>query len=386
MKMPRAAWHVPLVALLAACVGGAPELTPAEKAADVRAYLSSLAPILVSRTLGDDEQRIIDEAAAAGDPRTAIDAVLAGWAEDPALAEAAREMIQTRLSVSGASAEINYELPGNLAAFTVANRLPWSTLVTADFCVGDDLAQIDCDSGAPAPAGILTTRAYLQARASRFNLTRASTMMNTFACEHYPLADDLEPRIPRERLRAMFKANTPEEQEDPQAAGAFGNGFACYSCHGQFAWHAQLFVQFDDQGLYRADATGLQDPAGELGRALGGLFASHLENPDEARLPASQMLGQPVADLREAGAVLAASPALASCTARSVLEYALGLAQGTEIDAALIGEIAAPLSAAEATFADYAVAVFGNRRVIDSVIHSFHASPPAPAEEGEETP
>ncbi len=364
---------IPLLALVAACVGDAPELTPEQKAADVRAYLSSLAPILVSRTLDADEEAAIVEAARAGDPRTAIDDVLAGWTEDPALAEAAREMIQTRLSVSGGSAEINYELPGNLAAYTVANRLPWSTLVTADYCVGDDLEEIDCDSGAPAPAGILTTRAYLKARASRFNLTRASTMMNTFACQHYPLADELEPRIPRERLRVMFKANTPEEQEDPQAAGAFGNGFACYSCHGQFAWHSQLFVQFDDQGLYRADATGLQDPAGELGRGLGGLFASHLENPDEAALPASQMLGQPVADLREAGAVLAASPELASCTARSVLEYALALEQGSEIDASLIAEIAAPLSAAEATFADYAVAVFSNRRVIDSVTQSFHA-------------
>jgi hypothetical protein len=367
------------IPMLAACVGGAPKVTPAEKAADVRAYLASLAPILVSRPLSADEQAIIDEAATGNDPMSAVDAILPSWAADPALAEAAREMIQTRLSVSGKTEEINFELPGNLAAYTVANRLPWSTLVTADFCVGDDLAVIDCDSGAPYTAGILTTRAYLKARASRFNLTRASTMMNTFACQHYPLADELEPRIERERLRTMFKADSPEEQEDPQAAGAFGNGFACYSCHGQFAWHAQLFVQFDDQGLWRSDATGIQDPAGELGRSAAGLFASHLASPDEAKMPASQMLGQPVANLAEAGAVLAASPELASCTTQGVLEYVLGLDQGAEVDPGLIGEIAAPLAPSTATFADYAVAVFSNRRVIETVVKSFHAPAQPPA-------
>ena len=381
--------YLALVACLSSCVGSAPKVSPDQKAAEVRAYLSSLAPILVSRTLSGEEQATIDQAAQGDDPWAAVATVLAGWADDPALAEAAREMIQTRLSVSGASAEINFELPGNLAAYTVANRLPWSTLVTADYCVGDDLAQIDCDSGAPYTAGILTTRAFLKARASRFNLTRASTMMNTFACQHYPLPDELEPRIPRERLRVMFKADSPEEQEDPQAAGAFGNGFACYTCHGQFAWHAQLFVQFDDQGLFRTDATGLQDPAGELGRAVGGLYASHLETAAEAAVPSSQMFGQPVADLREAGAVLAASPQLAACTSRGVLEYVAGLEQGAEIDPSLIGEIAGALAPTEATFADYVIAVFTSRRVIDAVMRGFHA-PAQPADDappaGEDPP
>lgn len=370
--------HIPILACLVSCVGGAPKVTPEEKAASVRAYLSSIAPMLVSRTLSAEEQAIIDEAAKGDDPMSAVDTIVRGWADDPALAEAAREMIQTRLSVSGKTDEINFELPGNLAAYSVANHLPWSTLVTADYCVGDDLATIECDSGAPYTAGILTTRAFLKARASRFNLTRASTMMNAFACQHYPLAEELEPRVPRERLRTMFKADSPEEQEDPQAAGAFGNGFACYSCHGQFAWHAQLFVQFDDQGLFRSEATGIQDPEGELGRSVGGLYASHLASPDEAKVPTSQMLGHPVGNLAEAGAVLAESPELASCTTRGVLEYVLRLEQGAEIDPALIGEIAATLAPAQATFADYAIAVFTNRRVIDTVVTSFHA-PAQPA-------
>jgi hypothetical protein len=370
--------HIPILACLISCVGGAPKMTPEEKAADVRAYLSSIAPMLVSRTLSADEQAAIDEAAQGSDPMSAVDTIVRGWADDPALGEAAREMIQTRLSVSGKTDEINFELPGNLAAYTVANHLPWSTLVTADYCVGDDLATIDCDSGAPYAAGILTTRAFLKARASRFNLTRASTMMNAFACQHYPLAEELEPRIPRERLRTMFKADSPEEQEDPQAAGAFGNGFACYTCHGQFAWHAQLFVQFDDQGLWRSDATGIQDPEGELGRAVGGLYASHLAAPEEAAVPSSQMLGHPVGNLAEAGAVLAESPELASCTTRGVLEYVLRLEQGAEIDPALIGDIAAGLAPAQSTFADYAIAVFTNRRVIETVVRSFHA-PAQPA-------
>src|SRR5690606_27769046 len=122
---------------------------------------------------------------------------------------------------------------------------------------------------------------------------------NTFACQHYPLPDTLEPRVDRERLITMFRANTPDEQEDPSAADAFGNGFACYGCHGQFSSHAQFFVRFDQEGMWREEATGIQDPEGELGRATDGLFASHFTDLEESKSPRSQMFGQPAEDLAE---------------------------------------------------------------------------------------
>jgi hypothetical protein len=353
-------------ALLAGCVGGQKAPSDEHQAEEARVYLATLAPVLVSRPLSADEIALIETSVKDGGARAAVAAVVSAWAHDPALPDTARELIQTKLSVSGADAEINFELPGNLAEYTALNDLPWSNVLTADYCVGDDLAQIACDTGAPYTAGILTTRAYLKARASRFNLTRASTMMNVFACQHYPLEDPDEPRIERERLRVMFQADTPEDQEDPAAADSFGNGFACYNCHGQFAWHAQLFVQFDSSGLFRGEATGIQDPAGEVGRSVDGLFASHLASPDEAKSPASHLFGQPVADLSEAAQVMASSDHLERCTAQNLLEYGVGLAEGTEIDPGLLDEIAVALDAP--SFADYVVAVFTNDRVYDAVL------------------
>jgi hypothetical protein len=363
------------LAAAAGCAGSEPLLADAVKVERARIYLGSLAPVLVSRPLTADEVAAIEASVDEhGDAQPAIDAIVTGWTAEPALAEAARELVQTRLAVSGSRDGIDFELPGNLAAKTVVDDLPWSTLLTADYCVGADLQPIECDSGAPYVAGLLTTRAYLAGRASRFNLTRASTMMNTFACHHYPMPESFEPKVPRERLRAMFRADTPEEQEDPTAADAFGNGFACYACHGQFAPHAQLFVQFDESGVFRADATGLQDPAGELGRSTGGLFASHFEDPDEARSPAAQMLGQPVATLVEAGQVLAQSPEFTRCMARNVLEYGIGLEPGTDVDPALLDDLGATLGApTQARFADFVIAVFTHPRVVDAVVTSLYA-------------
>src|SRR5690606_11720665 len=131
-------------ALLAACVGDKPPPDPAARSEEVRTYLSALAPILVSRTLSADEIALIEQKVADEGQIAVARQVLSGWLGEPALADAARELIQTRLSVSGSGIDgVNYELPGNLAAWTVVNGAPWSTLVTADFCVGDDLSMIE---------------------------------------------------------------------------------------------------------------------------------------------------------------------------------------------------------------------------------------------------
>ncbi len=352
-----------------ACSGSAPVLDAPAKVELARAYLAQLAPLLVSRTLTADEVFALQQSVTdTGDTQAGLEAVVAGWVEEPALAEAARELLQRRLGVSGNRDGVNYELPGNLAAATVIGHQPWSTILTADHCVGDDLQPIECDSGSPYSAGVLTTRGFLRRHGSRFNLKRASTTLRAFACASYPLDEALEPRIPRERLRTMFKAESPEDQEDPSVADQFGNGFACYTCHGQFSWHAQLYVQFDEQGMFRSDATGIQDPAGELGRSAGGLYASHFADPVESASPSSQMLGQPAATLVEAGAILAASESFARCTFRGVLEYGLGLGPADPIDEDLLAELAAGLGTpGEASFAGFVLAAFTHPRVFDAV-------------------
>ncbi len=338
-----------------------------------RLYLTQLAPLLVGRELNLNELELVHNA---GEP--AVKAALLAWTTERGFQDAARLLIQQQLSASGTKNGVDFELPGNLAAYLAKQRLPLTLLLTADYCVSAAGAKIDCDSGAPFKAGVLTTRAFLMGRAGRFNLTRAGTLMKVFACRHYPMEDELQPRLERSTLIPMFQSQTPEEQTNPAAASGFGNGFACYTCHGQFSAHAQVFVRFDATGIWRGTATGLQEPApAELGRSPGNLFASHLQDPGAAKLETSQVFGKAVANLAEAGRVIADSPTFLPCQARNFLELALGLDASTEVPKAVLDEVTAAALAAnpEPDFAALMVATFTHPRVMDAVVAGIGAAP-----------
>jgi hypothetical protein len=338
--------------------------------ARTQVYMRQLAPWFVSRELESDELAALESGKFA-----AIRPMLTEWTKEPAFPSAARRLISQRLSVSGERDGIDFDLPGNLAEYVVRENLPLSTLLTADYCVDAKGSKRTCDSGAPFAAGVLATRAYLASRMSRFNLTRASTMMRTFSCRTYPIDDEVEPRLPRERLIPMFQSDA-EVDDDGQAKATFGNGAACYECHGQFGAHAQLFVRFDETGTYRPDATGIQDPKGELGRSTDRLFASHLKATTEAKTEKSQMLGHVVNDLREAARVLAEDPGFVPCQAKNLLDYALRLPPSAEVDPLVLDEIAQQArSGGEATFASLVVETFAHPRVVTSVVSGLEGAP-----------
>lgn len=344
------------------------ELSPAE----AETYLGLLVQPLVGRVLSAAEREQIVARGGA-----AVATLVTAWATEPGFAEAARRLVQQKLSVSGTKDGIDFELPGHLAAYVVRHDLPWSTLITADHCVSAAGERIACDTGAPYTAGVLTTRAFLTSRASRFNLTRSSALMRAFACRKYPLEDTLQPRLDRLSLIPMFQAQTAEEQTDPRAQSGFGNGFGCYTCHGQFSAHAQLFVKFDDHGRWHADADGQQDPAGELGRSRDGLMTSHLVDPTAAREERSQMFGRPVENLAEAARALVASPVFAECAARNLLELALGLDPASDIDARLLTDIALSTRrvTAEPTLGRLMIQTFTHPRVVEATLKSLGGPP-----------
>jgi len=295
-------------------------------AEEARAYLGTIAPMVVGRLLTNAELNLIEYFGGRG-----IVPVVEGWTEDEKFSETVRMMLQVKLHASGMTEEIDFELPGNLAAQIARDGLPFAEILTADHCVDGAGTAIACDTGAPYTAGVLTTRAYLKANASRFNLQRARRMMYIFNCLVYPMDTVLQPPLAKDSLIPMFRALTPDEQTVPEAQSGFGNGFACYNCHSQFGAHAQLFVKFDEQGLYRPEAAGLQDPEDELGRSVDGLFVSHFVDTIAAQQELSQVFGTPVANLSEAAQVLSSHPTFTQCSARNVIEWTFGL---TEADAA----------------------------------------------------
>jgi hypothetical protein len=315
-------------------------------AEQARLFLSQVAPFVAGRELSASELSSIESNA-----HLAIEPIVRAWSEDPKLADFARRLVNTKFSVNGVAGGIDYNLPGNLAAHVTANKLPWSTLLTADFCILGNGMKGLCDSGSPFQGGgILNTRAYLASRASRFNLTRASTMMLAFLCQHYPMDHRLEPPVKKDILLELFASDkAPDDFRD-----GLGNSTGCYMCHSQFAPHAQLFVKFDEAGKYIADADGLQDPTGEPGRTKRKtLMASHLI-PARAGSEASQMLGKTVDSLAQATALMAKSDRFAFCQVKNVLEATLHfrgvtinpeIAEDMSVRATQLGTVDPPLSA-----------------------------------------
>jgi hypothetical protein len=348
--------------------------------AQASAYLALIAPVLVERTLDDEELAAID--ARGG---VAIADVVEGWLDEPGLARAARRMVETALAVSGGVVEssgIDFGAPGRIVEHVVLEQRPWAEILTTDRCFDATGAEAACDTGAPYAAGVVTTRAFMAARQGRFNLTRAGTLTRTFLCRNYPLEIELEPPIERDRLKPMFRALTREEQTDPEAAmSGLANGFHCYACHGQFGAHAQLFVRFDISGRWREDATGEQREDGMPGESFGGLMASHLEPPFAAS-EASQMVGREVANLSEAMAALTESDAFWSCAAQRLIELALDLDPERGVDAELLVEIAdgARARVTSPTFLDLMVATLAHPRVAITTARQLDVGPDADAE------
>ncbi|HKY36633.1 MAG TPA: hypothetical protein VJN18_11875, partial [Polyangiaceae bacterium] len=332
-------------------------------------YLGKMAPPVVGRVLNADERALVTEKGGA-----AIGSVVSGWLKEPGFVKSARRFVELGLQVSGTLNGVDFDLPGNLVEYVVTSNRPWSEILTSESCYDAALQPIACDTGAPYTAGVLTTRAYLISRSSRFNLTRSSALMKNFACQVYPQEETLQPKIIKERLIPMFQANTPEEQTDDRAKSGFGNGLGCYSCHGQFSLHAQLYVKFNSAGLYKAEATGLQDPDGELGRSLGGLMASHLQNATEAASEHSNMFGQDVENLKAAAKVVANQATFAPCAARRFLDFALGVQSGSiEYDAAIFDQVVTAAKAVqpELTLPEIVMHLLTHPTVVTSVVDSL---------------
>ncbi len=344
-----------------------PEMSEPLTTAQVQFYLGRLAPALAGRSLSFEENAMIE-----ADGEAAIAALLGSWTADPGFATSMREMVSTDLSVSGERDGVDFELPGNLVAQIVRDALPWSTVLTADYCVDAQGAMTECDTGAPYDAGVLGTRAFLISNKGRFNLGRAKKMLEVFACRGYPMEADIQIPLEKDFLIPMFRAVTPDEQTVEEAKAGFGNGAGCYTCHAQFGAHAQLFVKFDDSGVWRSEATGLQDPDGELGRALDGLYTSHFDDEEDAKSEFSWVFGQQVGNLRHASEVLADSQLFDRCTAKNLLAHAFGLQSGTsnEIDphlAIALGEEIRDVSD-DPTLQEIVVTVFTHEDVVRAAV------------------
>lgn len=339
--------------------------------AQTEAYLAKIAAPLVGRVLSAEERARIKT-----DAGKAIVPIIEGWAKDPGLVHAARMLVEEKIAVSGESDGIDYTLPGNLVEHVVKHDRPWAEILTSDTCYDAADAPIECDTGAPFTAGLLTTRGYMRSRYGHFNLSRAGVMMRAFACQVQPIPPTLEPGAAPEVLKSMFAIQNLATADPEVTKVAVNLGCACFSCHSIFAVHSQPFIKFDDEGLYFADATGEQDPVGELGNSLDGTAASHFKDPVAMASEASTMLGQPVQNLAEAAKVLTEHPVFVECAAQNVIEHVLRIEQGPlgkNIASELLEEVAekATTVSPDPTFQAVVVAAFTHPSVVKGTLESI---------------
>lgn len=322
-------------------------------------YLNTVASTLVQRPLTDAE-------IAGTDP---IPQVVEAMVNSPRFLESSRIFMEQLMRSNGSADGVDFDLPGNLMALIVKNKEPYSNILTANTCVDKNGASIKCDSNAPYTAGVLTTRSFLLNHAGPFNIARSNYLLKTFTCLAYPMSPTLEPPLKIEDMVLPFATT------NGKGFGAdSGNGTNCYLCHSQFGKHAQLFVKFDRQGLYVADADGLQDMAPNAGAGYTNklTYVSHFKDAANAESEKSEYFGKPAANLREAALTIAASNQFLDCSIRKVLGHYLRLQDSTtnsipsDLIAAIRDEVKA--NAKEPTFQTIVSKALGNETVINSFI------------------
>jgi hypothetical protein len=343
--------------------------------AQVLDYMRFLGPSLIGRVLSDDEEAKLTQGGA-----SAVKPIVEGWVSEPGFVEAVKSMMEIRLGTNGKRGMVDYNLAGYIVAHVVKNKLPWSNILTSTSCYDESDTPMACDTGAPFSAGVLTTRGFLAGNEGRFNLGRARAMVLAFMCRDYPMEDTLQPYIDKPKLKLMFRASNAMEQQVAEVAGGFGNGLACYSCHGQFSNHSQPFVKFDKSGTWIADATGLQSMTGQLGESDRNLAASHMDAPADAASESAQWWGSPVANLAEGAAVMAKAPKFRECAVQQLLDLGVGLdlgfatgVKGLAVLPGFLSEIAAAVSAQnpDPTIQELAIATYSDVRVLAATLNGL---------------
>jgi hypothetical protein len=338
-------------------------------------YMRYIGPSLIGRVLNDEEETKLH--AGAGE---AVKPIIETWVNDDGFVEAVKSMLEIRLGSNGKRGTVDFNLPGYIVRHVVKNNLPWSKVITSDTCYDGADKAIPCDTGAPYTAGVLTTRGFLAGNEGRFNLGRARAMLLTFMCRDYPAEPELQPYIEKTRLKLMFRASNKEEQMVAEVAGGFGNGLACFSCHGQFSNHSQPFVKFDKSGTWISDANGAQSMTGQLGESDRNLMASHFDVPAEAALEKAQWFNAEIANLAEGAAVMSKNPAFQACAVQQLIDLGVGLdlgfdtkVKGLAVMGDFLAEIAESVAAAspDPTIQELAIATYSDVRVMAATLNGL---------------
>jgi hypothetical protein len=209
---------------------------------------------------------------------------------------------------------VNFDEPANLAVYLVTNDIDFREVLTADYCVNNNLEKIPCSSfrdPALAPvqaAGVLTTRAFLVKWSAPFNFRRVAKAFHAFSCREYP--DDRDEGLLEAEISDNIKAFN-SKTETP----------VCYNCHRSMNPRASLFYLYDQKGYFNLNPN--PDPrVGEIAvtDTGGASTVRHILNPGVK----ARYHGKEVSTLRDYGQIFSRTQHFRDCVARRLTNQMLG--------------------------------------------------------------
>ncbi len=258
----------------------------------------------------------------AADQKSAYEAVIDGYLEDPRFARQMRRFFRDTFKMGGGS------LDGapTFAAQLVAEGRSYMELLTATSgtCPTLDGATgvftpADCmDSGAPVKAGILTDPNVQAQFYSNMAFRRVRWVQETFDCTKYPA--EVTTPVDVGGASAYTSPWPFESIAGVETGGRVDfrdvSSVTCANCHTTMNHQAPLFAGFDEEGMWQPSFVVPVPIEG----APPAVLADYL--PDGESM--AWRLGHPVADLASFGAAMAADPEVAECAVARVWNFAMG--------------------------------------------------------------
>ncbi len=123
---------------------------------------------------------------------------------------------------------VNYNEPSNLGVYLFLNDRPVQEMMTADYCIGDNLQTTTCSGGTPQDkrAGVVTSQAFLKTygKKSKFNFRRTSAMHQIFACGVYEDSTDPAKWMRSNVAENLWPCNKGQNAAFESAGASSANG------------------------------------------------------------------------------------------------------------------------------------------------------------------
>ena len=278
--------------------------------------LNSAAKILVDRLPSSDEMKE-GTAGLAG-----YEKVIRTYLASISFRQRLHKENQNFHKLGGTAGGVNRNEPANFATYLVLKDLDYREILTADYCVDDNLNAVSHCDAFPDPAtaksqaaGVMTTRAFLSKwTLAGFNFNRVKESFSQFLCASYPDGTDLG-------LTVDEVASSVKEFNSTSGAGA------CYNCHRSMNSKAALFFSFNLEGRYTSDrGTSTKRDGGAVDSALTDVLSPVRKEwpPENPQVVQPKAHGRNVNKLRDLALLMAEDPRFAQCTVQRYANFLLG--------------------------------------------------------------